>query len=750
VNRILPRCLAVILILSAGPAWAQRFEFSLSGSDDAALAKALPPLARQVAAAYTDPIQGRYLGNLFRVQVVAGDEAAADATLQKLRALTVARGAGALAGLAPDLIMVHAAAQHAATGLALEAATATAFQDLFSGLDDAGARDTIYWLWGPTARFRALAMDIAGRSAAAGGIELKDALDLIRFYQLYREYQTLIPLTAALIQQDDGRRYLIQSDVALRTPDGATLCAQIMRPRSAAARLPTALNFTIYAGQNTQDKLRQAASRGYAGVVATERGKACSPDPISPWVFDTQDANTVIDWISRQAWSDGRVGMYGGSYEGFTQWAAAKKLHPALKTIVPYVAANPAVGLPLENNVFLYANYAWNFYVSDNRYLDDAANDDAARWNRLNAAWYASGRPYREIDRVDGTPNPLLQRQLRHPAYDRYWQSLTPYRGDFARINIPVLSIDGYFSDTLPTTEYFTDHYRYNPKAEHYLLIGPYDHFGAQAPQKPGVVQGYAIDPVAPFDTVELTYQWLDYVLRQGRKPALLEDRVNFEVMGANVWRHAPSIDRMSNAKLTFYLTDSLQGDGHRLDALKPAKAGFLEQTVDFADRSTRNNLYPTGVLQDRLDTRGAFSFLSDPLDAPLSVNGRITADIRAVIDKQDMDLSLSVYEVTPEGKYFNLSYFLGRASYARDMGVRTLLHPGKTESIPVRHTPLTSRQLSKGSRLLVLLTVNKNEFSEINYGTGKEVSGESIADAKAPLHVRWQNDSSITLPVWR
>jgi hypothetical protein len=56
----------------------------------------------------------------------------------------------------------------------------------------------------------------------------------------------------------------------------------------------------------------------------------------------------------------------------------------------------------------------------------------------LPEAWFASGRPYRKLDRIDGMPNRYLQRWLRHPAYDQYWQAMVPYSKDFARINIPV------------------------------------------------------------------------------------------------------------------------------------------------------------------------------------------------------------------------------------------------------------------------------------------------------------------------
>ena len=116
----------------------------------------------------------------------------------------------------------------------------------------------------------------------------------------------------------------------------------VVRPRSVAGRLPALLNFTIYADPGTTlDEARRTASNGYAGVEGLTRGKGCSPDPPVPYEKDGVDAAAVIDWISRQPWSDGRVGMFGGSYEGFTQWAAAKHMPKALKALMPSVTAAP-------------------------------------------------------------------------------------------------------------------------------------------------------------------------------------------------------------------------------------------------------------------------------------------------------------------------------------------------------------------------------------------------------------------------
>ncbi len=113
---------------------------------------------------------------------------------------------------------------------------------------------------------------------------------------------------------------------------------------------------------------------------------------------------------------------------------------------------------------------------------DNTTYNDRARWNGLASRWFESGRPYREIDRVDGTPNPWLQRWLQHPGFDAYWQAMVPWGREFAKIHIPVLSITGYYDDgQISAIEYVKHHYRHNPQAEHYMVIGPYDHFGAQS-----------------------------------------------------------------------------------------------------------------------------------------------------------------------------------------------------------------------------------------------------------------------------
>lgn len=547
--------------------------------------------------------------------------------------------------------------------------------------------------------------------------------------------------------------YNVQDSVMIKTRDGAFISAIVVRKKGVSIPKPVILQFTIYVSDQGRDikSLKAAADNDYVGVIAYTRGKRFSPGEIFPYENDGNDAYDVIDWISEQEWCDGRVGMYGGSYNGFTQWAACKKMHPALKTIVPYVANRPGMGLPMENNVFINPNYEWSFFVGNNKYLDTVAGNDRQRFRKMQFKWWQSGVAYKKLDSIDGSPNRLFQRWIQHPSFDEYWQKMAPYQKDFAHINIPVLAIDGYYNDSQNSSLYYLrELHKYNPKADSYLIIGPYSHFGAQ---KGGtaVLNGYKVDADALINTNKITYEWFDYIFKNKPKPEILKDRINYQVMGANEWRSAPSLEKMNNGFLTFYLSNTKSGDFYSLNNKKPAKKGYLPQEVDFADRVSSNNYYyPDPIINEQVDTTNGYVFISDPIKEPLLVNGSFLGEIKASINKKDMDIGVTLYEVMPDGTYFHLAYFIGRASYAKDSTHRNLLKPDTIESIPFSNTHLISKQLSKGSRLLITLNVNKNPFSELNYGTGKIVTEESIKDAKEPLRIKWYNDSFVKIPVWK
>ncbi len=576
-----------------------------------------------------------------------------------------------------------------------------------------------------------------------------------RYFSAYADYYLLsqvLQLAEPLVDMDRQQRYIMDTQVMITTPAGIKLSAMVVRSKRQVQPQPAILSASIYADEkgNLQHAIA-AAAHGYVGVVSDSRGKRLSTEKITPYENETSDVTAVIDWLSRQPWCDGQVAMYGGSYLGFTQWAAAKNLPKALKTMVPAVAAIPGQGLPMENNIFLNANYAWPFFVSNGRYNDNNAYN-TQNWNAVNERWYQSGRAYRDFDQIAGQPNPWLQKWLQHPAFDDYWQRLVPTAAEYAKLNIPILTLTGYYDDgQISALQYLKDHTANNPGAEHYLVIGPYDHFSAQHGTSTTTLRDYQLDPVAHIDISVLTFGWFDYVLKGKAKPSLLKDKINYQLMGTNRWAHAPSMAALS-AQQRFYFGDKTASGFYALQSAPTKKPVVALQQIDFKDRSQSFNqhYYPWPIQQNAFTLENGLALMSTPLLEEMEIAGTFSGELHIKINKQDVDLGLTLFEVTATGEYFHLSYWLGRASYANHPTTRRLLTQGQAETVAFSRSRMTGKKIAKGSRFLLLANVNLNANAQINYGTGKDVSDESVADAAQPLLLEWLPQSFIDLPLRR
>jgi uncharacterized protein len=333
---------------------------------------------------------------------------------------------------------------------------------------------------------------------------------------------------------------------------------------------------------------------------------------------------------------------------------------------------------------------------------------------------------------------------------------MTPQKQEFAKINIPILTTTGYWDDDqLGAMYYYQQYHEWNKNPNYYLIIGPFNHRGSQAyPAKE--LGGYRIDSIANIKIMDIVFEWFDHVLKDSSMPAILKDKVNFEVMGTNEWKHVSSLSKMHNDSLIFYLDNTANGKQYMLLKTKPTKPGFIAQTVDMADRSDMrfredDVIAFTQIIDSTLNPeKEKLVFISEPVDKPFAISGSLSASIVASINKKDIDLVLDLYEQTPDGKFFALNETVQRASYAKDRTKRQLLQPDKIETININQTFVTSKQLQKGSRIIVTIGVNKSPNWQVNYGTGQDVSDETIKDAAVPLQIKWYNSSWIALPVLR
>jgi uncharacterized protein len=739
--------LAVFLCGAASPCRAaQDFYFRAPASPSDAAA-AIRDLASRLIPVYQDADAERYLTNLSALQLAVGDYAAADISRQSLRDRRRKSDFGHPVSRALEFdIYAHAKALEVENKVTFADAFTSSYRDTMRHLDARDAFAVASWLATPPSVYREALQRALDQFRNKDSIDESEAIELIWKYIAFDAHRTFGALVILLNAEDDHRRYATDSDILIQTPGGASVSVTVIRPTDLNKPLPALLEFTARGAPNYA---KESAARGYAGIVAyaTKRKSTAGVDPFE---FAGADAREVINWIAKQAWSDGRVGMYGDAYSGYAPWAAAKKLPKALKAIATSVPPAPGVSFPMEGNIFQNAAYGWSLQMTDADRAEEPDTADAPAWRALNEKWYRSGRRYRDLGRLYGKHNPIFIRWLNHPSYDAYWQNFLPDRKQFAHLDIPILTMTGYYAAGEPGDLYlFTQHHRYNPHANHTLLIGPYDE-SAMRTGASASLRGYPVDAAALIDFRELRYQWFDHVFKDAALPALLSDSVNYEVMGANEWRHAASLDAMADGSLRYYLDAAGSGANRRLTLHKKTNDAFVPQNANLVDRRDAAWTPPTDLISKSLAPRFGTIFVSEPLTEASTFSGLFSGRLDFAVNKMDLDLNITLYELLANGDYvrlFSPTYEV-RASYAQDRAHRQLLKAGERQKLAFKSERMTSRQLQAGSRIAMVLSISKRPDREINYGTGGDVSEESIADGKIPIKIRWYSDSYIDIPI--
>ena len=207
--------------------------------------------------------------------------------------------------------------------------------------------------------------------------------------------------------------------------DGIELSATVYLPLAPAGPVPGIVTMTPYVADTYHERGLLFAEAGFAFVVVDVRGRGNSGGIFWPRVQEAKDGHDVVQWLGAQPFCDGKVGMWGGSYAGYAQWATAKEFPRGLETIVPAAAPCSGVDGPMRNNIFFPERIQWLTFTSG-RTAQTRIYSDSAFWCALIRRWYESGRPFRDLDRIAGNPSAIFQEWLDHPQPDAYWDSHNP------------------------------------------------------------------------------------------------------------------------------------------------------------------------------------------------------------------------------------------------------------------------------------------------------------------------------------
>lgn len=737
--------LCLLFLFALTFCFSQKLYFKKIGFENPEFKNNLLKLNKEVINIYTDKDSLKYLDNSFRFQMINGEYDKALNTINKVRSFYEVSYPyySKIIGIQFELYLLSKKKANIAK---FEDAYKTVLKEKYKELPIESKVLISNFFKYKEGYNKNEIYKILKDSIINDSISLKNAMLLCRHYNYYNLLKETFYIAKPFLKKVDEEEFLVKDSIILKTKKGSEISLYYVLNKKIKGSQPSILQFSTYLG-NDEDYISESkvnASKGYNIIYAHSRGIYLSKDDVTPFEFEVDDVNEVISWIIKQPWSNGKIGMFGGSYNGFSQWAATKRLHPALKTIIPSASVGFGIDFPMENNVFNTYMIRWLDYVLKSRYsyYDDSNNE---KWKKLVNNFYKNGLAFKKLDSLNGSTNPIFQKWLKHPSFDKFWQSKLPYKRDFKKINIPVLTFTGYFDDDqLGAMYYYKSHYKYNKNPNHYLVIGPYDHYGSQGNIKENV-RGYIIDPIAKINIKDISFQWFDYILKGKKKPEFLKDKVNYQVMGSNQWKSAPSIKKISNKSLKLYLNKT------KLQELKP-DLDYLSQQIDFSNRKdTLQNFERYKLVDTIINSRilkDKLVFESEAFNRALEINGSFVGNMKISINKKDIDISILLYELKADGQYCFLSSYLGRASHAKNNDKRQLLNPYKIEEIPIHNSYFVSKKIEAGSKIKAIIGVNKDPYCQINYGTGKDVSEETIADAKEPLEIKWYNDSYIEIPV--
>ena len=546
----------------------------------------------------------------------------------------------------------------------------------------------------------------------------------------------------------------IENNIPVPMRDGVTLYADVYRPEGDGP-YPTILQRTPYdkttALTNTMLDPIRAAQAGFAVVIQDTRGRHASEGEFYAFRDDPNDGYDTVEWAASQSWSNGKVGMYGASYVGATQWLAATARPPHLVTIVPNVtASNYHDGWTYQGGAFeLGFNMSWTLLqltLANFKNVSGAQNVPQERRADLIKAVDGMTEgfnhlPESDYPHLDSGLAKYYYDWLAHPDYDDYWKSLC-IEEKHPEIDVPAMHIGGWYDIFLGGTirNYLgmsksgaTETARNGQK----LIIGPWNH-GARGSSMAGRHYfGVLSDPLAiNLDGIHL--RWFDHWLKDDKNGITDEPPVRIFVMGDDVWRDEQEWPLSRAVETKYYLhsggkANSKNGDGV-LSTEQPAGEQsdvFLYNPADPVPTVggalccnpyfAANGAYDQNEVEERNDV---LVYSTPPLERDLEVTGPVTVTLWASTSATDTDFTAKLVDVCEDGCARNLTDGIIRARYRESMSNPSLLKPGKAYCYEI-DLWATSNVFKAGHRIRLEISSSNFPRFDRNTNTGNIIAGD-------------------------
>ncbi len=505
--------------------------------------------------------------------------------------------------------------------------------------------------------------------------------------------------------------------------DGVRLAANIYLPAE-HGRIPAILERTPYGkGTEITPNFQAFVDRGYAVVVEDVRGRYESEGTFRPLQQEPADGDDTLNWIARQPWSDGKVGMIGGSYRGIVQWKVAVLDNPHLKAIFPVVSGDD--------------DYRDRFYSAGgamklgNRLQWMSENLKTPGYHP-DFSKFVLHLPLRTADvAATGRPSDMYQEAVAHPAFDSFWRAIST-REQLGKVRVPVFAVGGWY-DNFVESDLDAFAALHKTTGLNRILVGPWPHNMSYR------FDGVDFGPASQAPVRALQLAWFDQWLMGKDSPLVSRPPVKIFVMGANQWREAREWPPEEAHPQQFFLesngrANTLDGDGVLADY--PAHHGAQDRYVFDPQNPvpTRGGavccnpkVFPWGPMDQRPveQRRDVLVYTTKPLKQDLEVIGPVQAVLYVATSAKDTDFTAKLVDVFPDGGARNLTDGILRLRYRNSLEKPELAAAGAVYRITV-DAGVTSNVFLKGHRIRAEISSSNFPRFDRNPNTGSAIAGET------------------------
>jgi len=568
---------------------------------------------------------------------------------------------------------------------------------------------------------------------------------------------------------------IVERKLMVPMRDGKRMATDVYRPKDTSKKYPTIFvrtpyNFNFWDVRNGAPRdlttELEAVKRGYSYVETNERGHFFSEgnyDILGPPLTDGDDE---LSWISKQPWSNGKVGTIGCSSTAEWQLGVAAQGNPAFSTMIVqgFGAGVGRVGPYYEQGNWYRGGAVQMLFITwlygeQNQvrpmFSPNTSQDDLIRASKSfdlaqqspPVDWSVALRhlPEKDIMKAAGGPNGIFAERMpvdtggamiERAPNDPAW-----YKGglwhDNMKINIPGFWFMSWYDVSVGPNLAAYNHVRKTASPEvanqQYAVIAPTLHCAYKRATENTIVGERSVGD-ARLNYDELTYAWFDYFLK-GEKNGALEKmpRVRYYTMGMNKWQSSDTWPPRGAEPMSFFLSsggkaNTLDGDGILVGA---ATATDSPDSFDYDPMnpvpSYGGNVCCTGTAisggafdQRKNESRpDVLVYSSEPLKEGMEVSGPIEVTLYVSSDAKDTDFTVKLLDVYPDGRAYNLDETIQRMRYRDGYDKpNVLMQSGKVYKVTLQ--PMTtSNYFEAGHRIRLEISSSNFPRFDRNLNTG-------------------------------